>query len=84
MYGHSYGGLCAFGGAALTSNIGRLLLYEAWPPVNPAAFASPPEFLERIEMLLADGKRQAVIETVFREVVKMTKAELDAYRAHPS
>ncbi|HEV2895162.1 MAG TPA: alpha/beta fold hydrolase, partial [Actinomycetota bacterium] len=28
LYGHSFGGLCAFGGAALTASLGRLVLYE--------------------------------------------------------
>jgi pimeloyl-ACP methyl ester carboxylesterase len=28
IYGHSYGGLCVFGGATLTSNIGNLVLYD--------------------------------------------------------
>jgi pimeloyl-ACP methyl ester carboxylesterase len=84
VYGHSYGGLSAFGGATLTSNIGRLVLYEGWPPVNPAAFAPPPGFIERIEALLAEDKPEAVVETVFREIVKMTDEELDAYRAQPS
>jgi pimeloyl-ACP methyl ester carboxylesterase len=31
VLGHSFGGLCAFGGAALTSNIRRLVLDEGWP-----------------------------------------------------
>jgi pimeloyl-ACP methyl ester carboxylesterase len=84
VYGHSYGGLSAFGGATLTSNIGRLVLYEGWPPVNPAAFAPPPGFIERTEALLAESKREAVIETVSREIVKMTEEEVAAYRAHPS
>lgn len=84
VYGNSYGGLCAFGAATGTSNISRLMLYEGWPPVNPAAFAPPPGFLERMETLLAEGKREAVLETVLREIVKMTEAEIDAYRAHPS
>ena len=35
LYGHSYGGFCAFGGAALTANISRLVLYEGWPSPNP-------------------------------------------------
>ncbi|HMQ33264.1 MAG TPA: alpha/beta hydrolase [Chloroflexaceae bacterium] len=84
VYGSSYGGLCAFGAATRTEHISRLMLYEGWPPVNPAAFAPPTGFLERTEALLAEGKGEAVLEMVFREVVKMSEAELDAYRAHPS
>jgi pimeloyl-ACP methyl ester carboxylesterase len=35
VYGHSYGGNCAWGAAALTANIRALILYEGWPPVKP-------------------------------------------------
>jgi pimeloyl-ACP methyl ester carboxylesterase len=37
-YGHSYGGLCLFGAAPLTTNLGRLALYEGWPPPDPEPF----------------------------------------------
>jgi pimeloyl-ACP methyl ester carboxylesterase len=41
LYGHSFGGLCAFGGATLSANVGRLVLYEGWPPVDPGARRLP-------------------------------------------
>jgi pimeloyl-ACP methyl ester carboxylesterase len=84
LYGHSFGGFCAFGAALLTSNIHRLVLYEGWPPANPAAKTIPPETVERLDALLADGDREAVVETMFREVVRMPEAELAALRAQPS
>ena len=84
VYGHSYGGLCAFGAATLTSRIDRLVLYEGWPPVDPAAWAAPPGFLERLEELLAAGDREAVLETFLREFVQMSDQEIDAYRDQPS
>jgi pimeloyl-ACP methyl ester carboxylesterase len=84
VYGNSYGGLCAFGAVPRTTNISRLILYEGWPPVNPTAFAPASGFLERMEALLAEGKREALLETVLRELVKMNEAEVAAYRAHPS
>jgi pimeloyl-ACP methyl ester carboxylesterase len=31
VYGHSHGGIVAFGAATLTSQIRRLVLYEGWP-----------------------------------------------------
>jgi pimeloyl-ACP methyl ester carboxylesterase len=34
VYCSSYGGLCTFGAVRLTSNIGKLVLYEAWPLVH--------------------------------------------------
>ena len=84
VYGHSYGGLCALGAATLTSGIDRLVLYEGWPPVDPAAWTPPPGSLERLEELLAAGDRQALLETFLREFVKMSEQEIDAYRQQPS
>ena len=84
VYGHSYGGICAFGAAELTTNIERLALYEGWPPVHPEAFAPPPGCLERVETLLADGHRDAALETVLREVAKITDDEIQQYREQPS
>lgn len=84
VYGHSYGGLCAFGAAALSDRVRRLVLYEGWPAVDPVAFALPAGFLEHLEALLAAGSREAVVETVFRDLVGMPDAELEAVRSLPS
>jgi pimeloyl-ACP methyl ester carboxylesterase len=84
LYGHSFGGLCAFGGAALTANLGRLVLYEGWPPADPAAHQLPPGVGDRLDALLAEGDRDAVVETMFREVVRMPEADLAALRAQPA
>jgi pimeloyl-ACP methyl ester carboxylesterase len=69
LYAHSFGGLCAFGGAALTASLGRLVLYEGWPPVEPGAHRLPPGLGERLEALLAARDHDAVVETMFREFV---------------
>ena len=84
LYGHSFGGLCAFGGATLTPNLGRLVLYEGWPPADPAGHGIPPGIGDRLDALLAGGDHEAVVETMFREVVRMPEAELTALRAQPS
>jgi pimeloyl-ACP methyl ester carboxylesterase len=84
VYGHSYGGLCALGAATLTAGIDKLVLYEGWPPVDPAAWTPPPGSLERLEELMAAGDREAVLETFLREFVKMSGQEIDAYRSQPS
>jgi pimeloyl-ACP methyl ester carboxylesterase len=84
VYGNSYGGICAFGGARLSANISRLVLYEGWPPVNPEAFAPSEGFLERAEALLAAGDREGVVELTMLEAAKMTEEELRAFKAHPS
>ena len=84
LYGHSFGGLCAFGGATLTAGIGRLVLYEGWPPADARARELPPGVGERLDALLAEGNRDAVVETMFREVVLMPEAEIAALRAQPA
>lgn len=53
VLGHSFGGLCALGGAALTASLRKLILYE--PPVTPDPGAYPSDLLERLEALLAEG-----------------------------
>jgi pimeloyl-ACP methyl ester carboxylesterase len=84
VYGHSYGGACAFGAARLTQHLGRLVLYEGWPPVDPSAWVPPADLLARLESSLAEGDRETVLETFLREAVRMTDEELDVYRRHPS
>jgi pimeloyl-ACP methyl ester carboxylesterase len=84
VYGHSFGGLCAFGAATLTANVRRLVLYEGWPRVDPAVRAIPLDVGKRLEALLAAGNREAVVETMFREVVRMPEAELTSLRAQPA
>jgi pimeloyl-ACP methyl ester carboxylesterase len=84
VYGNSYGGICAFGGAARTSNICKLALYEGWPPVYPEKFAPPAGFLDRAEALLTAGDLEGVVELTLLESAKMTREELAAFKAHPS
>jgi pimeloyl-ACP methyl ester carboxylesterase len=84
VLGHSFGGLCAFGAAALTSNIRRLVLYEGWPSPNPDQLALPPGVEARLDGLLAAGNREAALETFFREVVGMPEEEFAVYRALPA
>jgi pimeloyl-ACP methyl ester carboxylesterase len=84
VYCSSYGGLCALGAVPLTANVGRLLLYEAWPPVNPEAFTDPPGLAERMERMLAEGDREGVIVTAYRELLGMTEEQIEAVRAQPS
>ena len=84
LYGHSFGGLCAFGGATLTAGIGRLVLYEGWPPADARARELPPGVGGRLDALLAEGNRDAIVEAMFREVVRMPEAEITALRAQPA
>jgi pimeloyl-ACP methyl ester carboxylesterase/ketosteroid isomerase-like protein len=82
VLGHSFGGLCALGGALLTDNLRRLVLYE--PPLAATGDALPPGIVARLEALLAAGDREGVVETFIREVVGMPEHEFDTYRALPA
>ena len=84
VYGHSYGGLCAFGAAALTPHLRPLVLYEGWPAVDPEPLSADGRLLGHLEALLEEGRREEVLETVLREVVGMSDDEVEAYRAQPS
>ncbi len=79
LVGHSYGAICALEATLLTAGVRRLVLYE--PPV-----LAPPrsETDDRLRELLAQGRRAAVVETFFREIVGVTEAELDLLRSMPS
>jgi pimeloyl-ACP methyl ester carboxylesterase len=84
VYGHSHGGFCAFGAAAMTSNIHKLVLYEGWPVPNPSVFALTVEVEERMDVLLAEGDRDGAVETMFRYYELMSEDDLAAFRAAPS
>ena len=84
VLGHSFGGICAFGATTRTGNVRRLVLYEGFPPADPDLFGLPPGAAERLDALLADGDREAVLETFFREVVGMPDHEFVRYRALPA
>jgi pimeloyl-ACP methyl ester carboxylesterase len=82
LYGHSFGAACALGGAALTTKVRRLAVYE--PPVSPTLDAFPPGMVERLDALLAEGRQEAAAEAVFREALGMPDEEFSAFRAQPS
>jgi pimeloyl-ACP methyl ester carboxylesterase len=84
LYGHSHGGIVAFGAATLTANIRKLVLYEGWPVPNPDVYALPPGLEDRIDALLAEDDRDAVVETVFRELGLMSDEDMGAFKAAPS
>ena len=79
VLGHSYGAHCALEAALLTSAIRRLALYE------PAIMAvSPPGWIERMEALLARGRREEVVVALLTELAGMTDEQLRAAMAEPT
>jgi pimeloyl-ACP methyl ester carboxylesterase len=84
VYGHSGGGYCAFHAAMITPNIDKLALYEGWPLPNPEIMTVSPDVIERMELLLDEGERETVVETLMRDIVKMSEDEIAAFKNQPS
>ena len=84
VYGHSGGGMYAFGAGPLTSNVGRLVLYEGWPPRNPDVISPPAELMEQMQRLLEEDDGEALLELVFRELVGSDEEELEHVKSQPS
>jgi pimeloyl-ACP methyl ester carboxylesterase len=78
LWGHSYGANCALGGAALTPDVERLVLYEP-----SFGLAYPPGSIERIEAALAAGDREAAIEEVLVGILELDEEDVRAMRASP-
>jgi pimeloyl-ACP methyl ester carboxylesterase len=84
VYGHSHGGIVAFGAAALTPNVRKLVLYEGWPVPDPSIYALPPGVVAQMNKLLAEGDRDGVVEALFRSVEKISDGDMAALRSDPS
>ena len=84
VYGHSHGGIVAFGAATLTANIRRLVLYEGWPVPDPSIYALPADVLRRMDKMLAVGDRDGVVEALFRSVEEMSDEDMAVLRSAPS
>jgi pimeloyl-ACP methyl ester carboxylesterase len=78
LWGHSYGANCAMGGAARSTNVSHLVLYE--PSLG---LTYPPGSIAAVEGLLARGDRDAAIVTVLVDILEMSDDEIDALRASP-
>ncbi len=79
VLGHSFGGLCTLEAALRTSNIRRLILYEA--PILPLL---PLGFPDRLQVLVDAGDRDSAWATLNREVVKMPEHEIELQRGQPA
>jgi pimeloyl-ACP methyl ester carboxylesterase len=84
VYGHSHGGIVAFGAAALTTNVRRLVLYEGWPVPDPSVYALPAGVVTRMNKLFAEGDRDGVVEALFRSVEEISDEDMAALRSAPS
>jgi pimeloyl-ACP methyl ester carboxylesterase len=84
VYGHSHGGIVAFGAATLTAHIRKLVLYEGWPVPDPSIYALPADVMRRMDKLLAEGDRDGVVEALFRSIEEMSDDDMSLLRSAPS
>jgi pimeloyl-ACP methyl ester carboxylesterase len=78
LFGHSWGASCALGGAARSTHVGTLLLYE--PSLG---LPYPPGAIDRIDTLVAEGDHEGAVVAVLTEIAGMTDDEVAAIRRSP-
>jgi pimeloyl-ACP methyl ester carboxylesterase len=82
VVGHSYGAICALEATLRAPRVRRLVLYE--PPLPGGFEIYPSGLIERLNELMAQGDREAVVSTFLSEVVRMRPDELDVVRRDAS
>lgn len=76
VFGHSFGGLCALEATLLTKNLASLILYE--PPLSLAGSGWTAELDQQMQRLLSAGEKEQVVQSFFRDVLRVTNEELFA------
>jgi pimeloyl-ACP methyl ester carboxylesterase len=82
VYGSSGGGLYALAAAAQASSIRRLVLFEA--PVGAGPELMPPGLQQELDALMDAGDREGVLVAAYRQIVGLSKAEIDHLRGQPA
>jgi pimeloyl-ACP methyl ester carboxylesterase len=83
LLGHSFGGLCVLEAALLTPRLSHLVVYEPSLLPVPGKALYPGDIIDRFESLLDAGDREAVVVTMFRELVNMPEHEIELLKASP-
>jgi pimeloyl-ACP methyl ester carboxylesterase len=78
LWGFSYGADCAMGGAALTNNVGHLILYE--PGLGSVV---PAGSVDAVEAAIAAGDLEAAATALLVGIVEMSQEEVDLLRSSP-
>ena len=80
LLGHSYGAVCALEAARLTNRLRALVLYE--PPLGFSA--SSPALVERLEGLLAEGRRDELLGVFMQEAAGLPPEQVELLRSLPA
>jgi pimeloyl-ACP methyl ester carboxylesterase len=83
LLGHSYGALCAVEAALRTDNLRKLVLYEPPMLISPGNSPVPPETVETMDQMLAEGDKEGVMLTFAREIAQLPEEMITAFRAMP-
>jgi pimeloyl-ACP methyl ester carboxylesterase len=79
VFGHSYGAHCVLEATLLTTGMRRLVLYE------PAIISvTPPGWLDRMDALLAQDRREEVVIALLGELAGLTAEQLELTKADTS
>ena len=79
LFGHSYGGLVSAGAAVRLGRLPRLVLYE--PPMG--GVLADEAWIERYEVHLAAGERNAAVRAFMHDVGGYSREELDDMEGTP-
>jgi pimeloyl-ACP methyl ester carboxylesterase len=82
IIGSSYGALCSLEAVRLTQRIASLVLYE--PPLLGMPGELPLGFLDELERLTAEGRREEATIRVYRTMLGRTPEEVEQFRADPN
>lgn len=83
LYGHSFGGSCAFEAASRSGKLASLALYEGGPK-PPGLRFMPDELIAQLEQLIAAGQREEALSTFMLKAAGVAPAELAILRGHPA
>jgi pimeloyl-ACP methyl ester carboxylesterase len=82
VVGHSFGGRVALGAALEPGHLRRLVVYEGAPPAVDRPYQSG-GLPARLRTVLADRGPEALLQAFLAEVIGLSPADLEAYRANP-
>lgn len=84
LLGHSFGGNVAYEVSRDCPDLRRLVLYEGWPPPDPAHRTIDASLLAHLDDLLAGGDADGMLRAFYRDVAHLEPDEIDLLAASPA